>query len=604
MEHKRSLRRSILLGLAIFAGMLVYAYGFQVTQVSIDKLEEPRRQESFVRIMRALARPDIFEYSQEEFVVETSIYMPCNDNMESIEPDISKPYMVVDPPCNDPGSEIQIEGFNFAPNTQGPINFVPLSGVSLQLGQVETDDVGHFIETVNLPKRQPVEEAQLIRAITRRNVGRPHLSNNGKSTWEKIVETVFLALLASSLGTILALPVSFLAARNIMKDVTSPLASISLSIIAWPTGIFIGIMVGRWIGDLSKVISLNITANLAALVISPVLAFGLIRWALPAEEIRIPRLGTKILRIIALLLTSLLIITTLFLLALLAAEVGYAISKPLGPFGFLGLFFANLGDIVNAILIIIVAFIAGGVLGNWGGRFGQRLTERITGTALNIINYVFAAIAGAFLFLLIGAGLNWLYQIYNPLFTLYIPVGLGGLIGIIIAVRTENKEAVPIGLSIYYVLRTILNALRSIDAFIMAIIFVVLVSTGPFAGVLALSLHTVAALAKLYSEQVESILPGPLEAIKATGATRLQTIIYAVIPQIVPPYISFTMYRWDINVRMSTIIGFAGGGGIGLLLQQNINLLNYRAAAAQMLAITVVVALMDYFSSVLREKVV
>jgi phosphonate transport system permease protein len=84
----------------------------------------------------------------------------------------------------------------------------------------------------------------------------------------------------------------------------------------------------------------------------------------------------------------------------------------------------------------------------------------------------------------------------------------------------------------------------------------------------------------------------------------LQTIVYGVIPQIVPPYISFTMYRWDINVRMSTIIGFAGGGGIGFLLQQDINLPNYRGAGAQMLAIAIVVASMDYLSSTLRERVV
>ncbi|WKZ36761.1 MAG: hypothetical protein QY332_02315 [Anaerolineales bacterium] len=78
----------------------------------------------------------------------------------------------------------------------------------------------------------------------------------------------------------------------------------------------------------------------------------------------------------------------------------------------------------------------------------------------------------------------------------------------------------------------------------------------------------------------------------------------SIVPQIVPPYISYTMYRWDINVRMSTIIGFVGGGGIGFLLQQNINLLNCRAASAQMIAIAVVVSLMDYISSVMREKVV
>jgi phosphonate transport system permease protein len=152
--------------------------------------------------------------------------------------------------------------------------------------------------------------------------------------------------------------------------------------------------------------------------------------------------------------------------------------------------------------------------------------------------------------------------------------------------------------------RTILNAIRSVEPLIMAIVAVIWVGIGPFAGVLALALHTIAALGKLYSEQVESISPGPLEAINATGANRLQTIIYAVVPQIIPPYISFTMYRWDINVRMSTIIGFAGGGGIGFLLQQNINLLNYRAAAAQMLAIAIVVASMDYLSSYLRERYV
>jgi len=138
----------------------------------------------------------------------------------------------------------------------------------------------------------------------------------------------------------------------------------------------------------------------------------------------------------------------------------------------------------------------------------------------------------------------------------------------------------------------------------MVVVFVVWVGIGPFAGVLALSLHTIAALSKLYSEQIESILPGPIEAVKATGANRLQTIIYAVVPQIIPPYISFTLYRWDINVRMSTIIGLGGGGGIGFLLMQNINLINYRKASAQMIAIAVVVSIMDQLSSKLREKLI
>jgi phosphonate transport system permease protein len=122
--------------------------------------------------------------------------------------------------------------------------------------------------------------------------------------------------------------------------------------------------------------------------------------------------------------------------------------------------------------------------------------------------------------------------------------------------------------------------------------------------VLALGLHSIAALGKLYSEQIESIDTGPIEAIEATGANRLQTIVYAVIPQIVPSYIAFTMYRWDINVRMSTIIGFVGGGGIGFLLQQQINLLRYKQAGVAVLAITIVVSILDYASATIRERIV
>jgi phosphonate transport system permease protein len=161
----------------------------------------------------------------------------------------------------------------------------------------------------------------------------------------------------------------------------------------------------------------------------------------------------------------------------------------------------------------------------------------------------------------------------------------------------------PITMAAYYLVRTILNILRSIEPLIMAIVFVVWVGLGPFAGVLALAVHSVAALGKLYSEAVESIDSGPIEAVTATGANRLQTIVYAVIPQIVPSYIAFTVYRWDINVRMSTIIGFVGGGGIGFLLQQWIRLLMYEEAGAAVWAIAIVVAALDYTSARVRERI-
>ncbi len=161
-----------------------------------------------------------------------------------------------------------------------------------------------------------------------------------------------------------------------------------------------------------------------------------------------------------------------------------------------------------------------------------------------------------------------------------------------------------LGTAIYYVVRTILNITRSIEPLIMATVFAVWVGIGPFAGVLALALHSVASLAKLYSEQIESIDPGPIEAITATGANPLQVIRYAVVPQIVPPFIAFTIYRWDINVRMSTVIGMVGGGGVGFLLIQFINLLQWKQAATAVWGITIIVAAMDYFSAAVRERVV
>jgi phosphonate ABC transporter permease subunit PhnE len=238
------------------------------------------------------------------------------------------------------------------------------------------------------------------------------------------------------------------------------------------------------------------------------------------------------------------------------------------------------------------------------GKLGQSLNEKLSVTLVRVVNLILAAITGAMLFVALGQTLDWFYQIENNLYTLTAPALFGGLAGVALALFTKPKVSLQIGMVVYYITRTIVNAVRSVEAVIMAIVFVIFVGIGPFAGVMALSLHTIASLVKLYSEQVESIAAGPLEAIEATGANRLQTIIYAVIPQIIPPYISYTMYRWDINVRMSTIIGITGGGGIGFLLVQNINLLDYNAAATQMLAIAIVVASMDYVSSMLREKVI
>lgn len=161
-----------------------------------------------------------------------------------------------------------------------------------------------------------------------------------------------------------------------------------------------------------------------------------------------------------------------------------------------------------------------------------------------------------------------------------------------------------VALAVYTITRTVLNVLRSIEALILAIVFAATVGLGPFAGVLALTVHSIASLGKLYSEAIEAIDPGPIEAITATGANRLQVVVFAVIPQVIPQFLSFTLYRWDINVRFSTIIGFVGGGGIGYVLQQDINLLHWNQAATAIWAIAIVVIAMDYLSARLRAAVI
>jgi phosphonate transport system permease protein len=184
------------------------------------------------------------------------------------------------------------------------------------------------------------------------------------------------------------------------------------------------------------------------------------------------------------------------------------------------------------------------------------------------------------------------------------------LFGVVLAVPVSFAAArnlmstSRVTLAIYYLTRTLLNIVRSIEPLIWAIIATVWVGLGPFAGVVALTLHSVAALGKLYSEAIESIDPGPIEAIQATGANWLQTIVFAVVPQMIPPFVSFTIYRWDINVRMSTIIGAVGGGGIGYLLIQWIRLLDFKSAGIAVWFIAITVAILDSVSAEIRTRFV
>jgi phosphonate ABC transporter permease subunit PhnE len=160
----------------------------------------------------------------------------------------------------------------------------------------------------------------------------------------------------------------------------------------------------------------------------------------------------------------------------------------------------------------------------------------------------------------------------------------------------------PVTAVIYTAVRLLFTFIRSVDVLIVVIIMAVIFGIGSTAGVFALAFHNIGVLGKLYSEAIEGIDPGPIEAITATGADRVQVVWTAVLPQIVNPFISFTIYRLDTNVRLAPILGLVGGGGIGSVLFQNINLLNYPAASFIIILIIVTVAAMDFISAQVRKR--
>ncbi|MGE0652429.1 MAG: phosphonate ABC transporter, permease protein PhnE [Alphaproteobacteria bacterium] len=156
---------------------------------------------------------------------------------------------------------------------------------------------------------------------------------------------------------------------------------------------------------------------------------------------------------------------------------------------------------------------------------------------------------------------------------------------------------------IVHPIRRLMDMFRAINEIVFAMLFVVAVGLGPFAGVLALWIHTTGVLAKLMSEAVEAIDPQPVEGIRATGASRLQEVVFGVVPQVLPLWISFSLYRFESNVRSATVLGIVGAGGIGMVLWELIRGFSYAETAAVIIVIVISVTVLDLLSQRLRKLV-
>jgi len=673
--------RALMVFLTIATIVVVYAFAFDKTDVDLEEIKSPERRDSLVRILRGLARPDLIEFPEVEVFHEAEIMVPCPaGGFTAAEPDTSGAYITADPACAEPGGEVTVRGSGFAAGSSMPLSFIPnAEGVVLRRANIEVSPDGTFEAVIDLPERTDDQVQHLRVTSIERQGGLTSWtwSDTARSTWSKIIETVMLALMATTLGIAVGIPISFFSARNLMRGIRSPLLSMAMFLVGIPVGLFLGLMWGRFVTSHGEGLFRGHPIN-SAIALAAVAGAGwlLFRWLLATGGAVDPSRRARYLRIGAWVAMTLIALQAVLISGYLLLWIGDVGREPLGPLGFLAGFLASLGDILTTFFAAATALFAAGALAMGGSRLGHSLNDHLPRPAARVLRYPAGALAVAVVAVGIGGMVNWLYRyggsnqaipatagaillgvtgaillvrwarplrarlpgLLAPL-TMFVVavfglvaggglgialgnamerlVGLvadgaslvsaglvGAVLGLALAWATRHLDALPTGLITYYLSRSFFNAVRSVEPLVMAIVFVVWVGIGPFAGSLALALHTVAGLAKLYSEQVESILPGPIEAVTSTGATRLQNVVYAVVPQIVPPYIAFTLYRWDINVRMSTIIGFAGGGGIGFLLQQNINLVQYRAASVQMLAIAVVVASLDFLSARIRDRIV
>lgn len=198
--------------------------------------------------------------------------------------------------------------------------------------------------------------------------------------------------------------------------------------------------------------------------------------------------------------------------------------------------------------------------------------------------------------------LQWRHFLGEMIVTIQIALW-GTLLAVVLAVPLGilcSENVVPWW--IYQPVRRVMDAFRAINEMVFAMLFVVAVGLGPFAGVLALFVHTTGVLAKLFSEAVEAIDPRPVEGIRATGATAVQEVIYGIIPQVLPLWISYSLYRFESNVRSATVVGLVGAGGIGVLLWEYIRGFYYSETAAVMIMIIVTVSLLDVFSQFIRKR--
>ncbi len=688
---------------------VIYIIAWQTTDVRLDRLVT--RISGAKTIFTAIVQPDLFTRDTVQQSGQISFWVPCSHPPQPL-PALGAPYFVsLDKACGVAGDTVTLHGENFIPGEVGTIHMYAVGGTNeAQIfnnnqpvqpvvgpdGKFDiTFQITKFAEAEGVDPANPLEksiEAQFVQEVGPIKpsetfgdiIGK--VGDDGVFVPGKIVETLALGLLATFFSTILAIPLSFFAAHNIMSRV--PGGSIVyyvmrtvLNFVRAIDPIIWGLIIISWIGlgPFAGVLALTIhsTAALAKLFseeiehieLGPIEAVSstgatllqVIRYAV-VPQIYPPFLAYTLLRWDINMRSA----TIVGFVA--GGGIGYFVVEMVRQGGYRQ-YAAALW--VIALVIMLVDYISG----VWRQRILQghtteavavmatagepsasemivekrrpdsqvsvqparpiesppppfyRSLRSLAVLAIGIVVFIycwqvsridlrkmfepsptFAKLVSDFVSVDLSPGV--LDAVLKPMlvtiFQALIATTLGGALAIpfsFLAARNLMGHGL-IPRIIYFLTRGLFNVLRSIEALLYAAIFVFWVSIGPFAGALALAVATFALIGKLFSEAIENIDPGPVEAITATGANRVQAIVYGILPQIVPPFVSYAIYQWDINIRISTIIGFAGGQGIGLKLNEYFGSLQYHKAGTVTLFIVLVINAMDFASAKIRERMV
>ncbi len=689
--HGRTTPRLVSFGIPI---LLIYIIAWQVTDVNLLRLVT--RFSDVQIIFDALIHPDLLTRDTVVHQGMTTIWIPCSNPPQTVGPGGGSGLPVgIDKPCGTVGDTLVMAGQGFEPNTTGNLYWQEYGGtneVQVRSGGapvlVTTDAEGKFVVPFAIPAfagrdgldpNSPIVNGIEARFI--REVGPLKPSENFGTLIGKIeikpapdwmtafgimpvgatlpafepggiFVTIALGLMATLISIVVAAPLSFFGAHNIMArvrggtviyyiaraifNVTRSIDTLiwAIILVTWTgLGAFTGLM-ALSIHSIAAVAKLyseevehidpgpveattaaggNLLQNIRFAVIPQIvpsfLAYSLLRWDINMRSATVVGLvsaagvGFYIFEAIrkggyreyaaALWCIAVVVLIVDFLSAYWREQIfkneAQASSAP--PKAFYqtprGIFYTVL-FVAVFILSWNLAQIDLGKLFEPAPTFGKVLLDFVSvDTSPGVLDSVMR---------------NLLVTIFQAL----LATTLGGVIALPFAflaarnITGRTRAALPV----YYAARFVLSFLRSIEAVLYVAIFVFWVGVGAFAGMLALSITTFGLIGKLFSEAVENIEEGPVEALTATGANRLQSIAFAIVPQIVPPFISYAIYQWDINIRLATIIGLAGGGGIGQLFQNYVGQLQYHKAGTVILAIVIVVTLMDFASAKIRERLV